>query len=210
MKRKRLIGILVVVALVVSLATGLAACKKDDGKITAHKKTSAEIALETAYTKQYRALVQSKSSTKYGRFYIKPEFLNSDGICTPMYIWFAGYHKYTGKTITYQQVIDYLSSEYESDGAIRIYNNGRHPEIADYVEWAWSHQSELDEYEYRLSQLYYGYSHENPGFNTVGLTHWSTATIDELIKKEADPNYQMNLLAIQQQEAAKSTTTPSP
>jgi len=208
MKRKRLIGILVVVALIVSLATGLAACKKDDGTITAHKKTPAEIALEAAYRKQNAAFILGKDYEKYCAY--EHTILNQDGAYVPLYIWFAGYHKYTGKTITCQQVIDYLSNEYESDGAIRIYDNGRHPEIASYVEWAWSHQNELDEYEYRLSQLYFAYSHDNHGLKMIAEEYWSTATIDELIKKEADPSYQMNLLAIQQQETAQTTTTPSP
>ena len=209
MSRHKHIIIIIAVTLLVSSVMGLSACQK---KVVSEpkKKTAAEIALETAYEKQNLALVQSKNLTEFGKFSPSSEVLNPDGIYVPMYIQFAGYHKYTGKTLTYQQVLDYLSSKYESDGTIRIYNNGRHPEIADYVEWAWNHQETLNEYQTKLQQLYYGYSHENPDFKTIGLTHWSIATTDELIKKEADPNYQLNLLAIQQQEATQSSSGATP
>jgi len=32
-------------------------------------------------------------------------------------------------------VLDYLSEEFEEDGQIRIWTNGRHPEIAEYLFW---------------------------------------------------------------------------
>jgi hypothetical protein len=63
---------------------------------------------------------------------------------TGLYIEIAYYNKETGSNFKYEQIVDYLSQEYEDDGEVRIYTNGHHPDIAAYVEWSWEHQEELD------------------------------------------------------------------
>ena len=213
MRRNTTLIVIVVFVLLASLVTGLAACGKNVDPVK--KKTPEEIALENAYTKQYVAIIENDGVREFievspPQKYIPRENLNSNGILVSTYIYLACYHKETGKTVSYQQVMDYLSQKYESDGTIRIYNNGRHPEIAEYVEWAYSHQAATSLYYGELYHLYADYGRANPDFIVIEEGHWSTATIDELIKKEADPNYQMNLLAIQQQEAAKSSPSATP
>jgi len=206
MYRNKSLTIIVVLLLIVSLVGGLSACQK---KEPVKKKTPAEIALENAYERQYDAISAGDFHT-FTKISPPTENLNQDGIIVSIYTGLAGYHKETDKILTYQQVMDYFSQKYESDGTLRIYNNGRHPEIEAYVNWASNHQDVLSEYDYNLYSLYIDYSQANPSFKVVDRKQWSTAIVDELIKKEADPNYQMNLLAIQQQEAAQTTTTPSP
>lgn len=41
----------------------------------------------------------------------------------------------TGTVLTYEDIIEYMDSEYEPDGSLRLYNNGNWPEIEAYMDW---------------------------------------------------------------------------
>ena len=77
---------------------------------------------------------------RYGMFIPLPEVepeINRFGIITGIYVSLLMYEMATGNVLTYETVLDYFSQEYEPDGSLRLHNNGRHPEIHDFVEWMW-------------------------------------------------------------------------
>ena len=77
---------------------------------------------------------------RYGMFIPLPEVdpeVNRFGIITGIYVSLLMYEISTGNVLPYEIVLDYFSQEYESDGSLRLHNNGKHPEIHDYVEWMW-------------------------------------------------------------------------
>lgn len=151
---------------------------------------------------------------------------NQYGVAWHTYLALKYYDKITGIVITYDVVTDYLSEEYESDGTLRLYNNGRHPEIEAYVDWMWQRREmqienplsaeeinriapgyapgaliELKAFMWLLEQDYYAYfsEHQAEGFVGNPFNTLSPQMYDELVRKEADPDYEMDLLSLQQQ-----------
>ena len=116
----------------------------------------------------------------------------------------------TGNNITYEQVIDYLSQEFEDDGSVRIFTNGRHPEIAAYVIWARIYAPLQTRYGAQLVEIYRTYSIENAPFPLVtNLILLPVDMTDELIRKAADPDYEMDLTSIQNRYIAEGRAVVS-
>lgn len=117
-----------------------------------------------------------------------------------LYIDLAYYTKETGEVLTLAEVEEYLSVEYEDDGTLRMYNNGKHPKIQAYVEWRTEgrRDDEVKKYREALNSIYSAYTKEtyiDKGLSApnISLYDLSFQQLDELIKKEADPSYEMQL-----------------
>ena len=130
---------------------------------------------------------------------------NIDGISYSTYIFLAFFRKETGVGLTYEMVIDYLSQEFEDDGEIRIYTNGRHPEIALYIEWAddISNDQIRRDWDIRIANLYWGYTWDNQPLPRTDPSFLPIEMIDELINKAIDPDYEMDLTSIQERYLAE-------
>ncbi len=129
---------------------------------------------------------------------------NAYGIWMPVYMCIKYYEKETGTDLSYEMVRDYFSQEREPDGGLRLYNNGLHPEMEAFVDWMWAHAGNaVDTYWRALSGLYslYYFDHREEGFKNQDFSSLSPQMYDELAKKEADPNYEMDLMGLQQQGA---------
>jgi hypothetical protein len=132
-----------------------------------------------------------------------PPDQNPYGVKYRTYLALKLYKKETGLTLTYEELKDYLSQEYEPDGTLRLYNNGRHPEIESYVEWMWEHREEAEDYAKQLEIIYFRYWREHRdevSADDVRVFYsLSPQMYDELAKKEADPDYEMDLVSLQEQ-----------
>jgi len=151
-----------------------------------------------------------------------PEDANAYGVYFRLYFALKLYKSETGRTIAYRTAADYLSEEFEPDGTRRLYNNGLHPEIEEYVEWAWAMRVDEkngirpDDYPYPFSfrepqrvtvyvdkavnaYIDYCIEYEDEGFNDIGIRHLSPKMFDELARKVDDPSYEMDLLSLQRQ-----------
>ena len=101
------------------------------------------------------------------------------------YIAIALYNKETGNVISHYQVEAFL------------YEDGQHGEVTTYLEWAAENRIAISDYRARLRELYYAYADGREGF-PVCFPHLLPAEmIDELIRGEADKDYQMDLMSIQ-------------
>ena len=118
---------------------------------------------------------------------------NEDGIYYRVYFYLAYYEKSTGIHLGYEQILDYLSQEFEDDGDIRIYNNGRHPEVEAYVVWLGENKDMAEQYIERILDIssQYCYSFIGKGL-TPKAAFRNRYIMDEYIKKEADPDYVMD------------------
>jgi acylphosphatase len=105
-------------------------------------------------------------------------------------------------------LIDYLSQEFEDDGEIRIYINGRHPEIADFLGWLKVHPQSRGRYGISLRKIYSEYVVGN-GIPESLVHLLPIEMVDELIRKEADPDYQMDLASIQNRYIAEGKAVVS-
>jgi len=122
---------------------------------------------------------------------------NMDGTATLMYMYLVLYERKTGNILTYEQILDYLSQEFEDDGEIRIYTNGRHPEIADFIRWA-SNTTILNDtvwpYFTQMVEMYREYFEENeetPRFESINLI--PVEMYMELLKVVENPNHVLDL-----------------
>jgi len=128
-----------------------------------------------------------------------------DGISYGTYISLINFRKETGIELTYEMVIDYLSQEFEDDGEIRIFTNGRHPEIASYIEWANDARNDQIRRDWgdRIANLYWGYTWDNQPLPRTDPSFLPIEMIDELINKAIDPDYEMDLTSIQERYLAE-------
>ena len=157
--------------------------------------------ISSAYTRINR--IFSNNEGYYVPF--EPSTYSPDGIRSATYLNVTYYGQQTGAEFYYEDILEYFSQEYEGDGSLRLYNNGLHPEMEIYIEWCIEHYDERQTYINEIRILYGEYfdEHRDEGFEAEPLHFWSRAMLDELIKKEADPTYEMDLLSIQQQEQAE-------
>ena len=145
-----------------------------------------------------------------------PAGRNRFGIEVPTYLMLKLYEADTGVSLPYGVVADFMSEEFEPDGSLRLYDNGLHPEMEAFVDWAWDQRLQqlesgrasfslwfirYEEYEFRLHQIYrmYFHEHRDEGFENDWFLGLSPQMIDELARKDADPGYEMDLLGLQRQ-----------
>ena len=135
-----------------------------------------------------------------------PSTSTIDGIQSGQYLYIEYYRQQTGAEFYYEDMVEYFSQEYEEDGSLRLYNNGLHPEMEAYVDWVNIYYEDAREYIQKIDTIFgsYFFAHREEGFENSALHTWSRATLDELIKKEADPTYEMDLMSIQQMERAET------
>jgi hypothetical protein len=172
--------------------------------------------LEKAYETQnmfFGPLVNTEIFGFEGRDKYRPIHLrgpNIDGIDIPVYRDLELFRQQTGVNLTYEMVLDYLSQEYEDDGKIRIWTNGRHPEIADYFEWVKWSSTLGGEFSRSLSEAYFDYADENAPFPTINnVNTMPLEMFRALVRKVADPDYELDLTSIQNRYIAEGKAVVS-
>lgn len=80
----------------------------------------------------------------------------------------------------------------EEDVRESLENNGEG--LEEYVDWYYQGQGcdEVEEYWIKLEELAMDYKGINPSFETISVHSMSLEQLQELIKKEADPSYEIN------------------
>jgi len=150
-----------------------------------------QLELMQAYAKQnieFRNLVNADWNNRHQYFPPNSGVPTIDGVCVGLYMMFAHFRQMTDIDLTYDMVLDYLSQEFEDDGKIRIFTNGRHPEIAAYLEWIRDAVNLLNVRAYvdMLDLIYTLYADANEGFPVANIYFLPVAMIDELIRKATD------------------------
>lgn len=182
MKKKWIAILCAVVVLIGSLTTVfILKDRKDNMK---------NITVEKAYDYQFTYF--SLRPTENDPDYVYLPFSEYDR--NYLYCFLAYYEQQTGNTLTVEEIKDYLSQEYEEDGTLRLFNNGRHPKILEYIKWATTdnHGVDMNEYLFLIVGLSTNVKEE------LGLDgkfeNLTYASLDELMKKETDPNYKITSL----------------
>jgi len=119
-----------------------------------------------------------------------------------IYLMLRMYYHRVGINLTYEMVIDFFSQEFESDGTLRLYNNGKHPEMEAFVEWMWGgrYGDEVSKYLQNTRIMYLEYIHTRRGQGFPGsIADLSPQMLDALARAEADPDYVLDLTSLQQQ-----------
>ena len=147
--------------------------------------------LEGAYVNQniyFGSLVNPDRDNRHQYFPPNLRVPTIDGISTGIYMTIAYFRQMTDVDLTYDMVLDYLSQEFEDDGTIRIFTNGRHPEIAAYFKWRQDTVSVNDVHAYinMLDVIYTLYAEANEGLPIANIYLLPVAMLDELIRKATD------------------------
>ena len=115
------------------------------------------------------------------------------------------YWSETGQVLTFEMILEYFSQEHEVDGTLRLYNNGKHPEIQAFVDWIWDGDGGVDRwnkwiiYRDRLSIALRVYSEANAGsFVQPEISELSPQMLWALARAKANPNYVLDLTSLQQ------------
>ena len=197
MKKKNafLIVVTIIVLLVGAIALSVFIKKRDEEKRL--------VEISNAY-QNVNTVVFGKSENYYLVF--KPDERTPDGVHSILYLSVVYYQQQTGAEFYYEDIVEYFSQEYEEDGSLRLYNNGLHPEMEEFVDWIIIYYEDGNTYINEIDKLHgiYFFEYRDEGFESSALYTWSRATLDELIKKEADPTYEMDLMSIQQRERAEA------
>jgi len=141
-----------------------------------------------------------------GRFMPLPGALSGDNpfnINVNTYLQIRLFYYLTNTLLAYETVVDYFSYVFEPDGLLRLYNNGRHPEIEAFVNWMWEERRipEVRAFLDRTLIIYMTYvmDFEDDGFVRQDFRHLSPQMLDALARAVADPDYVLDLTSLQQQ-----------
>jgi len=203
MLKKIVVALLIIAVLVAAIAIPLHITNEREQR---EMEEARQTHLELLYHIQNRAFFGIVSGEgrdfpgedRYIHLTANPSINHIDGISYVEYVSLALFRREAGSTLTYEQVIDYLSQEFEDDGEIRTFDNGRHPMVDEYIFWQGNNSMLLMRFGRMLIEIYNTYSEENEGFPRspdIGLL--PIAMVDALIRKEADPDYELDLTSIQ-------------
>ena len=179
--KKKVFVIVVTVVTVIIVITGV--------KHLEEKQTEKEqIELAYAYKHQNRAFPRDEGEiNEYG--YIGYEAINEK----ELYVALEVYNKENeGEELGGEDVKEYLSQEYNEDGTPRVLEGW--PEIRAYENWYFKGMGseEIDEYWKELTQIKEQYQYEKGISPLSNVKDLSQNQIEELIKKEANPTYEID------------------
>jgi len=137
----------------------------------------------------------------FGYLPVNIDSMNVNGIDAGLHADLFMFENYTGNALTKEQVFGYLSQEFEDDGEVRIFTNGRHPEIAAFIEWREKHSPEIHAHSVRISNIYLDYvdaqGEDFPRFLGSGVFFMPTEMLDEILEKDINPDHVLDLTSIQ-------------
>ena len=124
---------------------------------------------------------------------------------TELYVRLAAYNSWncqqnSGKeNLTLADFKDYLSSEYNEDGSLRI--SLRPEKIQDYIDWYYEGgDGEIEEYWDELQKISLNYYDEYPENIKLTTGSMNLEQLQELINKYNDPSYEINAEIMGEQE----------
>ena len=148
-----------------------------------------------------RPMSNIDTNTTYRPFMKIDSEINRFEIDAWTYLLLKMYEYNTGNTLAYEVLMDFFAQEFEPDGLLRLYNNGRHLEIQMFVEWMWSGDGwdQFNNYLERIGNILREYSatYEATGFVRQPLQSLSPQMLDALARAVADPEYVLDLSSLQ-------------
>jgi len=126
-----------------------------------------------------------------------------------VYIHLFYYNWKENQDLTYEEIVEYLSSEYEDDGTVRIYNNGNWPRIERYINFY--NQEERDTakeirlFETSLTDATNICYKEMPEIGTQFYLNLSKHNLYEVMESVKDENYVPNFTPGNKFEVGEAT-----
>ena len=187
------------------------ACGSGEGPQTTATLASCDrVTCERSYLFTNLAFRGLHSANNYRPLPHSPEEVSQHGLIFHTYLWLLFYYHETGVNLPYDKVIEFLSEEFESDGTVRLHNNGLHPEIYTHIEWFAQHRLDFGlnylqdsfrgftfdlwrEYMSQLEALGIDYNTlPDRGAFPSGVGELSADALNALARLIADPNYSVD------------------
>ena len=199
MKKKKVITYIVLVLMLTCIAGTAWAC-------TERRKKQEEALEKVLITIEYQR--QNGTFPRTSEHYIEEaSYVGYDDIEeNEMYVSLVAYNKWNhehgveAEELTLADIEEYLSSEYNEDGSLRIQSG--YENIRAYVEWYYQiggdevieeYWNELDDIAIEQRRLYQEFTNAN-------VKRMSIEQLQELIKKKENPSYEINMEIMREQQ----------
>lgn len=141
--RRRVILIAVLCVLIAAgLITAFLFVRKNSGDSASEIPQEKAGGIEQLLTDDERFLLQIQHRVLCidSDLYVYPAVLDK----SQQYMHLLAYRRYTGNQLSAEKIEEFLKTGTELDGSARIYSNGRHPEIEEYVDWAFTFPMQIN------------------------------------------------------------------
>ena len=198
MKKKKVITAIILI-LVLSCIAGIVFARIERRK--KQEETLEKILIAIEYRRQNGTFPRTSGHYADEAFYVGYDAIREN----EMYVSLVAYNKWNrehgveAEELTLADIEEYLSSEYNEDGSLRIQSG--YENIRAYVEWYYQIGGDevIEEYWSELERLLIIFGRENPKITDNDAKSMTIEQLQELIKKKEDPSYEINMEIMREQ-----------
>ena len=198
MKKKKVITAIILI-LVLSCIAGIVFARIERRK--KQEETLEKILIAREYRRQNGTFPRTSGHYADEAFYVGYDAIREN----EMYVSLVAYNKWNrehgveAEELTLADIEEYLSSEYNEDGSLRIQSG--YENIRAYVEWYYQIGGDevIEEYWSELERLLIIFGRENPKITDNDAKSMTIEQLQELIKKKEDPSYEINMEIMREQ-----------
>ena len=199
MKKKKVITAIILI-LVLSCIAGIVFARIERRK--KQEETLEKILIAIEYRRQNGTFPRTSGHYADEAFYVGYDAIREN----EMYVSLMAYNKWNrehgveAEELTLADIEEYLSSEYNEDGSLRIQSG--YENIRAYVEWYYQIGGDevIEEYWSELERLLIIFGRENPKITDNDAKSMTIEQLQELIKKKEDPSYEINMEIMRDQQ----------
>ena len=187
MKKKKIITVIILILVLSCIAVGVFTC-------TERRKMQEKILIAIEYRRQNGTFSRTSERPIEEAFYVGYDAIEEN----KMYVNLAAYNEWNrehgeeAEELTLADIEEYLSSEYNEDGSLRIQSG--YENIRAYVEWYYDGGGKvIKEYWSELERILIIFGRENPEITDNDAKSMTIEQLQELIKKKEDPSYEINM-----------------
>ena len=191
MKKKKVITAIILI-LVLSCIAGIVFARIERRK--KQEETLEKILIAIEYRRQNGTFPRTSGHYADEAFYVGYDAIREN----EMYVSLVAYNKWNrehgveAEELTLADIEEYLSSEYNEDGSLRIQSG--YENIRAYVEWYYDGGGKvIQEYWSELERLLIIFGKENPQITDNDAQSMTIEQLQELIKKKEAPSYEINM-----------------
>ena len=187
MKKKKIITVIILILVLSCIAVGVFTC-------TERRKMQEKILIAIEYRRQNGTFPRTSERPIEEAFYVGYDAIEEN----KMYVNLAAYNEWNrehgeeAEELTLADIEEYLSSEYNEDGSLRIQSG--YENIRAYVEWYYDGGGKvIKEYWSEFERILIIFGRENPEITDNDAKSMTIEQLQELIKKKEDPSYEINM-----------------
>ena len=191
MKKKKVITVIILILLLCCIA-GVVFVYMERRKRQGEALEKLHIAME--YRRQNMTFPRTSEHYLEEMFYVGYVAI----VESEMYVSLGAYNEWNreygkeAKELTLADIEEYLSSEYNEDGSLRIQSG--YENIRAYVDWYYDGGGKvIKEYWSELERILIIFGRENPEITDNDAKSMTIKQLQELIKKKEDPSYEINM-----------------